>query len=440
MQYVRLLTSSYLPYKQFWNTFTQIATILPSFNHCHVKQAQYSAMAPNDGEASSSLQTNNNTLQHDTPTSNSANENKNKNKNKNNTGTQKQKSKNTKGNRNAQQQPRHDSQPPNPSTRPAKRPPLTHFLCIPLVTPESRPLLEESLRKLHDKVISVNAAHLRSSAAAPPPDATHTTDGDKEHNSENHRESLCWIPEDAIRPLGTLHLTLGVMNLGPEGSERHARAITTLQSLDLRRTVRDLQDLQDLQEAEGEVKGQGASKKPSDMATICSNPASELTVTLQSLHPMGSAKNTSVLYAFPAAGGSTSLLLSFCEAVRRIFWDAGLLEESSGKEGNEKRGGLRPLRLHATIVNTIYARGTVPEEILAQREGRRENKGSVQRKYKAKGMKMDARGWKQQYEGHIWVKNMPLEKLSICKMAAEKVEGGDGARYKEIAAVGFIKE
>ena len=76
------------------------------------------------------------------------------------------------------------------------RMPPTHFLCLPLITPTSRPQLEQSL------------AHLREI----------TKHGD------------CKIPESAYRPLGVLHLTLGVMSLTPERLES---ALKLLQDTDL---------------------------------------------------------------------------------------------------------------------------------------------------------------------------------------------------------------
>lgn len=152
-----------------------------------------------------------------------------------------------------------------------------------------------------------------------------------------------------------------------------------------------------------------------------SSPPNPLTITLHSLRAMRSAKATSVLYAHPH--DPTSLLLPFCEAVRSVFWETDLL----GEENDDRD---RQLHLHATMVNTIYARGIVP----ALGGG-----GGTKKSRKAAGLKLDARGWVEEYEGHIWAESIPIEKVSLCRMAAEKVEGACGARYKEIAANYFAK-
>ncbi|KAK0740566.1 hypothetical protein B0T18DRAFT_431860 [Schizothecium vesticola] len=93
---------------------------------------------------------------------------------------------------------------------PPKPPPLTHFLAIPLLTSASRPHLAAKL------------AAFRADPAV--------------------RDA---IPPDAIRPLGTLHLTLGVFSFPPAaasaeggeeepGPQRLARACELLKTLPLR--------------------------------------------------------------------------------------------------------------------------------------------------------------------------------------------------------------
>ncbi|KAJ5054158.1 uncharacterized protein L3040_000440 [Drepanopeziza brunnea f. sp. 'multigermtubi'] len=85
--------------------------------------------------------------------------------------------------------------PPKP---PSAR--LTHFLCIPLVTAASKPQLQSALSAFTSKASSPN-------------------------------DPLARIPEKAIRPLGTLHLTLGVMSLLTP--ERIEAALAVLRTLNL---------------------------------------------------------------------------------------------------------------------------------------------------------------------------------------------------------------
>src|ERR1700759_2374159 len=69
--------------------------------------------------------------------------------------------------------------------------PLTHFLCLPLVTSSSRPELEASLEQFKRIAREVNE---KPSTSILPTGQLN-------------------IPLRAIRPVDTLHLTLGVMSL-----------------------------------------------------------------------------------------------------------------------------------------------------------------------------------------------------------------------------------
>lgn len=112
-----------------------------------------------------------------------------------NKGKQRQKDKDNhnKSNNKAQNQ----SQQKKPKMPP--RPTPTHFLCIPLVTASSRPQLTRSLAAFREEVTAPNP----SSAYGALP-----------------------VPDEAIRPVGTIHLTLGVMSfmepkVHKKGAARH---------------------------------------------------------------------------------------------------------------------------------------------------------------------------------------------------------------------------
>ena len=120
------------------------------------------------------------------------------------------------------------------------------------------------------------------------------------------------IPDDAVRPPGTLHLTLGVMSLTEE-------------------TMPAAQDIL-------------KSMRPRHILHRLRPKSDGLFVTLKGLDAMKPASKTSVLYAPPV--DADGVLYSFCEALRRPFRDAGLIKDDG-----------RPLLLHATVVNTIYVKG-----------------------------------------------------------------------------------
>ena len=265
----------------------------------------------------------------------------------------------------------------------AKRPPLTHFLCIPLLSSASRPQFEASSLRFREKLTSLS----------PPLDP----------NALGR----------AIRPIGTIHLTLGVMSL--ESQERINDATTFLRELDLRSLLSRDPSRPSLAEDAGRWDADGAASKttaPSKAATTTTTHRTHLeapaplTVTLHSLTAMKQPQKTTSLYATPL--DSTGRLLPFCETLRSNFVDAGFAHPEN-----------RPLKLHATILNTIYAQGV----------------GKGRRK---KSLELDARELIEGCEGFVWAEEVRLERIAICEMGAKMVQGngdgkGDGEWYVEVA-------
>ncbi|KAI0113760.1 AKAP7 2'5' RNA ligase-like domain-containing protein [Nemania sp. FL0031] len=177
------------------------------------------------------------------------------------------------------------------------RPTPTHFLCIPLITAKSRQQLSTSLSSFRADVTSLESFG---------------------------------VPDEAIRPVGTLHLTLGVMSF-PK-NEGLDKAVALLKTIIPRQILADV-----TAPAALDQQGTRAVEPPGPLP-------SPLSVTLKSLHTMQSAAKASVLYAPPL--DTDGVLTKFCEKLRSAFQDAGLMIEDT-----------RPLLLHATILNTIYVKG-----------------------------------------------------------------------------------
>lgn len=264
------------------------------------------------------------------------------------------------------------------------KPPLTHFLCLPLVTPSSRPQLLASLQ------------HFTADVTNP------------------ESEGSISIPTKAVRPIGTLHLTLGVMSL--QSLERVAAASRFLRSLDVREMLRGATKLCDIgpvnmQAAEG-PKVLPETNKESQAGSLEDVPP--LAITLSGLHPMHTPSSTSILYASPL--DDTSRLYPFALALQQAFTNAELLLHDD-----------RDLRLHATIVNTIY---TKDKKARTQGGGHGKNsRGS---------RKFDAQEVIAKYEDFEWAKDVHIERLSVCEMGAEKiVEDGKvvNEEYLEIASL-----
>ncbi|SPQ27364.1 3b0b9ddb-c603-4f3b-a1b1-46da4bb99476 [Thermothielavioides terrestris] len=248
----------------------------------------------------------------------------------------------------------------SPRNPPRRRPVPTHFLCIPLATAAARPQLAAAL------------SAFRRDACAPAP----TGFG---------------LPPDAVRPVGTVHLTLGLeggcgfvwggfyggwraRGTGGDGrkqaGEPAAAAVAGLRG--------------------GLPKGLG-DRGPR--------------ITLRGLVSMQAPKQAAVLYAPPV--DQFGLLQAFCERVRDVFREADLMVDDG-----------RPLLLHATVVNTVYVKGG----------GREANSNEP-----GEGSSSN------RYEDQVWMEDVPVSKVAICKMGAKKVviDGEEDEAYEVDAEVAF---
>jgi activating signal cointegrator complex subunit 1 len=307
--------------------------------------------------------------------------------------------------------------PPLPSTRQssyrpgghkkkggeAKKPPLTHFLCLPLVTETSLPHLQASLSTFKDDLAE---------------------DGS--------------VPTKAVRPVSTLHLTLGVMSLNPESLQE---AITCLRALDLHVLLRD-------------ITHRRVAEKAAEDGTIAENlnaaampDTDALTVNLEALVPMQEPKKTSILYAEPR--DASQRLGMFASVLREQFVGEGWLVEDE-----------RALRLHATVLNTIYAKekgggrgrprkGGVKEHgreaLSSQRDGQEDdntstasnptappNPSTAEPAARNEGhgsdgkswMRFDARNLVEKYKDFVWAEDVRIDRVLICKMGAKKIWSG----------------
>ena len=197
------------------------------------------------------------------------------------------------------------------------------------------------------------------------------------------------IPEDALRPPGTIHLTLGVMSL-PQQAQLD-KAVELLKGLQLRDILADVRA--------------SLAKQQSQLGGVTVADAARPSIALRGLRAMQSPTKTSVLYAPPVDVDGSGTLYKFCDAVRRVFMEAGLMVDDG-----------RPLLLHATVVNTIYAKGS---------------NGRSRRKEK---LMLDASGIMARYEDFTWVDLLEVGRFAVCKMGAKKLEDGD-AVYEEVASV-----
>ncbi|SMR45132.1 unnamed protein product [Zymoseptoria tritici ST99CH_3D1] len=282
---------------------------------------------------------------------------------------------------------------PNRKSSPGgKRPPLTHFLCVPLVTPASESQLQTSLKTFRGEV-------------SPSSPSENITAARGVHASPQTPAAISTIPHAAIRPVGTLHCTLGVMSLD---QNQLVEAVELLQSSEVTSLF----------------------ESPSTKGGL---DLSSLSIDLKGLVSMHAPQSTSILYAEPF--DSSQRLYPFCVALQALFRSKGFLVLDD-----------RPLKLHATIVNTIYAKGnrkptrqkldsTVPGSAAGKLEDRSRGHGP-----NAKApIKLDARPLIEKYEDFVWAKNIVLDRIAICEMGAKKVHDAQGnvveEKYTEVAHV-----
>ena len=245
------------------------------------------------------------------------------------------------------------------------RPPLTHFLSLPLVNETSRSQLTTSLQRLTADL--VGTGFLGDAVA----------------------------PEMAIRPLRSLHLTLGVMSLTT--SDKLAGSLRLLEDV-------DLQPL---------LQGAESTNPTSDLAPPApgSLGAHPLTISLKSLASMGrSSTAASVIYTIPV--DRTGRLEPFCNGLRDIFERAGFIVEED-----------RPLLLHTTLVNTAYLQRSSGYQSSGQTRSRGNYAGHGR---KRRSIYFDARDFIDSYSDFEFAKDVTLDKISICKMGTKRFLDADG--------------
>ncbi|KXT06094.1 hypothetical protein AC578_1306 [Pseudocercospora eumusae] len=302
---------------------------------------------------------------------------------------------------------------PNKKSAGPKKPPPTHFLCLPIITTESRAKLETSLNAFKENVTAFSAGHPETSPA----------DG-----AEEVKISASIHPK-AIRPVGALHLTLGVMSLD---DTKLAAAVNFLKELDLE-SMLDGASPKSISGLQTETK---ASKEDvvGESSSAAEVPRRPLALDLKGLESMHPPQKTSMLYAAPT--DPTGRLYPFCLALQKAFNEKEFLVSDD-----------RKLKLHATIVNTIYAKGR-REPAKPQINDQLSNIPTRTQDADAghghgpnanAPLKLDARSLIEKYVDYVWAENITLDRVAICEMGAKKILGADGnvidEKYTEVASV-----
>lgn len=343
---------------------------------------------------------------------------------------------------------------------PPKKPRLTHFLCLPLTTRSAAPQWQNSLEHF--------ATDIRAMPSENGPSRTAF--------SSTLPTAIRPILMSAIRPLGTLHLTIGVMSLTkPEMVEA---AVNLLSKLDIgsllacAKVQEPGQDV-DVTAAVPNTEHSESTSGPSVDEVLQpgrSSAPSPLILSFKGLQTMKSLKSASNLYTPPL--DVTGRLYPFTEALRDRFVQEGLMVD-------EQRG----LKLHATVLNTIYAgrKGYPekrPEQIVKPGAGDQDDHHGSEEHYvgqhtntgpdddeheaaplikhesdgkqqdqpakkkgrrKKRAVNFDATELAARFSDYEWAREVRIERVAICEMGAKKIMDENGEvvdeAYTEVASV-----
>ncbi|GJN93557.1 hypothetical protein Rhopal_006614-T1 [Rhodotorula paludigena] len=247
----------------------------------------------------------------------------------------------------------------------------THFLAIPVALPtSSRPHLAKSLPALQQ--YCKNAG----------------------------------LPQKALRPLGTLHLTLGVLYLAGDDEVNRAK--------DALRNKLPLDQL--FAQAGGVALAGSLGADDADQPLVPPSPAAPIHVSLESLSSMHPPASTSVLYANPV--DKTARLQPFAQSVRDWFVQEQLVANEVGRE---------KVVLHATLVNTRYAGrndGPSRSTVTSSRPS-----DTIRSTPLTSSGRFDARALLEHFSSTAWAPPFRLEELVLCKMGAKMVLDPTSGRY-----------
>ncbi|KAI1299677.1 hypothetical protein EDD11_006439 [Mortierella claussenii] len=273
----------------------------------------------------------------------------------------------------------------------------------------------------------------------------------RHHSAEDWTVSFP-LPKEALRPPASIHLTLGVMSLPT--SEKLESAASFLSALNLNAFL-DAAMIQtnnnkakthnkSRQKAKASSKAQAAASREETNAIVSQETTTTTTtgyhahapldISIRGLHPMQVPEATSVLYAAPH--DPTERLQPFCEALQKTFMEAGhVLNEN------------RPLKLHASIVNTLQAKsvlkkrhghvearaggGEGADRVSFGERGEHARQPVSSRKNRNQSFRLDARKLMERWKDEVWTE-LRVEKLVICELGV-KMDHDGVLRYREVA-------
>ena len=266
---------------------------------------------------------------------------------------------------------------------------FTHFICIPLLTSSSRPLLQHSLEVLRESPASAG------------------------------------IPSRAFVPLGMLQINLRII-MSLSTPSRFADAKKLLESLDLNSLTRELvkpsRRERSISERFLELEKSLSLSSVSNMTQPLPLP-----ITLSSLFaaPLHNLDNRAISL-FAQCHDPTSRVRHLCNNLTIIFAAAGLFDQSSIRLTSQTELKKTPVSLPGVcLITTKTIRGKLVPS--------RTQPGKI-KEYKAN---IDSRDVTRTFKDFVWAENIRLERLSICPLGVTKQirRAGPDAQLSESCSV-----
>ncbi|KAK0514717.1 hypothetical protein JMJ35_003334 [Cladonia borealis] len=248
---------------------------------------------------------------------------------------------------------------------------LTHFLAIPLVTPTSITQVSDSLKCLWDDLAAIG------------------------------------VPNDAIRPLGLLHLNLEIP-LSLKTPERRAKASEILRKFSFEETVPTIHD----SSISGDYfrhSSRALEKSNDDTNKSTASPSVSIASLFCQPGKEAEAVNLSAIVY-----DATHRVRDWKVRIANAYQAAGLSPKQHYSKRSQKQAVMNRLwgSYDATIclMRVPSSKETVPcpRDPGKMMSPRRDS--------------FDARGLMERYKNHVWIENAPLERVSICKMRFHKLE------------------
>lgn len=245
---------------------------------------------------------------------------------------------------------------------------VTHFLAIPLVPPTSRSQFRDSFKCLWDDLAAIS------------------------------------VPNEAIRSLGLLHLHLGIL-LRLDTPERMAKATEILQGFSFKKTLPTIHD-------------------SSTSENFSSHSSSALPKSDDDANNSMAAPCVSVSSLFCRAGReaeSLTLSTKVYDATHRVInWKLRLAQTYQAAGLSPRARPSRDYHMQVAIKefwDTTVRLVTIPRS--GEVTPSKWNAGKLKNSYLPP---FDARSLLERYKDHVSIQNIPLERVSICKLGFQKLE------------------